>query len=558
MLRAGRPLFDAMMEHIRHRGTAGFVVRLRKNFVVHIRLLRFVSLFLAALCASAAAQIASPQTPAVTTSIGTMLQSGAGIAASDLEPLRKFYTGRQNQPAWYDARGLNGDGKLAIAAIAASAEDGLDPAQYELANISKSLSGFDPNAVAYRELLLTAQVLHYASDLRSGRDNLKHVDADIDLAPSGFDVVTALSGALAERRLPEFLRTLRPQSQSYVALKAALARYRAIAASGGWPEVPVEKPFDEKSASAVSLVLLQNRLAIEDSALIVSRPPAVADVDAALRRFQLRNGLPGDGVVGPATLAVLNIPASARAAQIAANMERLRWLPWVPESSYVEVNVPDATLRVIDNGVEILTSRVIVGRPADRTPIFRAQITEVVANPPWIVPEAIARKEILPKVRKNPGYLARHDMVITNGQIRQLPGAKNALGFLKLNVTDRFSVYLHDTPSRSLFARDGRFLSHGCIRVQQITPLASYAMTGDITGGVDRLLSVIATGQTIHLPIKAPIPLYVDYFTVFLSTDGTLQFRPDIYGRDGRMIAAMSGTTFTQAIGSIGNCRRAA
>ena len=153
-------------------------------------------------------RIASPQTQAVSISIGTVLQSGAGVAASDLEPLRKFYTGRQDQPAWYDARGLNGDGKLAIAAIAASAEDGLDPAQYELANISKSLSGFDPNTVAYRELFLTAQVFHFAADLRSGRANLKHVDADVDLAPSGFDVVTTLSRALAERSLPEFLRTI--------------------------------------------------------------------------------------------------------------------------------------------------------------------------------------------------------------------------------------------------------------------------------------------------------------------------------------------------------------
>lgn len=495
-------------------------------------------------------QPAAAQSVVLSKAVETALQSNS----PNFDLLRKFYAARQNRTAWFDDRGMNDDGRLVLAAIAASEEEGLDPFQYQVFNLAKPPSGANPSEVASRDLQLTIQVLHYASDLRGGRDTLKRVDKDVDLPPTGFDASTALSQALTDGKLPRFLGSLAPQSSTYRALKVALARYRNLAATGGWPPVVVIKPFNVKEASPEQLAALQSRLAFEDPTIVKHLPPLVADADAALRRYQARNGIIPDGVVGPATVSALNISASARVAQIAANMERLRWMPHGPERSYVTVNIPDASLIVVDNDTEILISRVIVGRPKDRTPMFRAQITDVVVNPPWIVPTKIARNEIFPKARKNPTYLASQNMVVRDGQIEQLPGPKNSLGLVKLNVTNRYSVYLHDTPSRTLFARNERFLSHGCIRVQQIAPLASYAMTGDITGGVERLMSEIATGQTVRLPIKAPLPLYVEYFTAYPSVDGVLQFRSDIYGRDARLIAAMAGATFAQATGSIGDC----
>ena len=490
--------------------------------------------------------------------IEAILRSGEGVSPQDLGALKQFYEARKYRPAWFDGDNLNADGATAIAAMAASSDDGLDPANYELVNLRKPLGEREPDMIARRDLFLTIQVLHYCADVRNGRDELLHLDPDVDLPRDDINQAPALSHALLERKLPEFLQAQPPQSATYAALKAALENYRVVAEKGDWGELPPTSKFEAKDVDAETLAFLQRRLKLEDPAFASNPSPTVSDINSAIRRFQISNGLDGDGVVGRATLAALNVSAATRVAQIGANMERLRWLPHTPEKSYVTVNVPNATLVVVGNGVELLSSRVIVGRPNDRTPIFRAMITEVVANPPWVVPKTIARAEILPKLRKNPSYLVDHQMIMANGQIRQLPGPTNALGFLKLNVSDRFAVYLHDTPSRTLFARNERFLSHGCIRVQQIVPLASYALTGDVTGGAERLAAAIATGQTVRLTLKAPIPLYVNYFTAFLSADGSLQFRPDIYGRDARLIAAMRGRSFAQATSSTGVCRRPA
>ena len=505
---------------------------------------------------SAAAFLHQAAAQAAPSPIESALQSGFAVGASQLDSLRKFYAVRQNAPAWYDRGGLNADGRAAFAVLSRASEEGLDPSRYELENLARPFAASDATALAYRDLTFTASMLRYASDMLDGQPAFKHIDSDVDLPLSGYDIASGAAAALASHNISEFLWGLEPQLPQYAPLKAALAQYRAVAAKGGWPNFATRKSFNAAGATPETLAELQARLGYEDLAVAGPIPASVDDMDAAIKRFQARNGLAAEGNVGSATIAQLNVTASARGAEIAANMERLRWLPHQFEKAYVQVNVPDASLAVMENGTPILTSRVIVGRPHDRTPIFRAEITGIVANPPWIVPAVIARREIGPKAAVNPDYLARNHIVFENGQYRQIPGDDNALGYLKLNVSDRFSVYLHDTPARSLFAKPNRFLSHGCIRVQQIKPLASYALSGDVGSGVERLDAAIATALTTRLAVKAPIPLYVVYFTAFPSPDG-LQFRPDVYGRDKRLIAAMFGaTSYTQAFPSVSGCNR--
>jgi murein L,D-transpeptidase YcbB/YkuD len=304
---------------------------------------------------------------------------------------------------------------------------------------------------------------------------------------------------------------------------------------------------------------LRQRLAIEDPELLSNA--ADRDLDAAVRRYQARSGLEADGRVGSRTLSMLNIPVSRRVAQIIANMERWRWMPRSFETHYVWVNVAEAMLQLIDNGDQVLTSRVIVGNPRTPSPIFRAEITGVTANPPWDVPLSIARNEMLPRLRKDRRYLADRNMVLMNGpegdphglainwttisrdrfpyKIRQLPGPDNALGAVKLELPNRFSVYLHDTPGRNLFERADRFLSHGCIRVQEIVPLASYILAHNSTNGPDALADAIVTGNTKFLSLSSPLPVYILYWTAVVNGDGSFGFRNDIYDRDEQLIVAL-------------------
>ncbi len=227
--------------------------------------------------------------------------------------------------------------------------------------------------------------------------------------------------------------------------------------------------------------------------------------------------------------------------QIVANMERWRWLDAF-EPAYIAVNIPEAQLTVHQDGQIVLASKIIVGKPKTPTPIFRALVIGVTANPVWNVPTSIAAKEILPKLRRDPGYLAKHHMIYgPDGGIQQLPGTDNALGTLKLEMPNKFDTYLHDTPTKNLFARDARYFSHGCMRVEQILPLASIVLTGDSTGAVDELRQAIATGATQHLAVEKKLPVYVLYWTAIANEDGDATFFPNIYGRDRRLIAALHG-----------------
>jgi len=419
------------------------------------------------------------------------------------------------------------------AVLAVVAEDGLEAARYR---------AIDGSA-------LRSALLSYMRDMTQGRSDLRRLDSDIELPAGNYDAGAVLQDALQNQHLDEMLASLPPGHPQYRQLKQALARYRAIAAQGGWPAIP--EGADES--------LVRRRLAFEDDQAV-----AEFDMTAAVRRFQARHGLETDGVVGTMTRAALNIPAHVRADSIAANMERWRWLPRALEPSRIVINAAAAELELWLDGKVVLTSRVIVGRPQDRTPILRAEGSGVTANPPWTVPASIAAREILPKLKANRTYLASQDMVLLNGppgdphglsvdwrripagtfpfRIRQHPGPRNPLGRVKIELPNRFDVYLHDTPGKSAFGRARRDLSHGCVRVEQIVPLASYALAADLSA-VKMIANAVEAGATRYLPLQKTLPVYFLYWTAFPQNDGTIAFRSDIYGRDRRLIAALRAPT---------------
>jgi murein L,D-transpeptidase YcbB/YkuD len=449
----------------------------------------------------------------------------------DSAALSRFYALRQFQPAWSGDALNRQRADAAIARLEHADEEGLAPADYRATELPGLRARIDS---AGFDLVLTDALIRYARDLRTGRSAVGFVDADVALPPANFDAVQAVADMFRAEDFDGALAALEPPHEEYARLKNALARYRAFFAAGGWAPVPdlrkVALDGDDER-----LLLLRNRLAVEDSTA------ANGDLQAALKRFQTRNGLEPDGRIGAQTLAALNVPVTDRIDQIVANMERWRWIGAF-EPSHIAVNIPEAQLTVHRDGQIVLTSRVIVGKPKTPTPIFRALVVGVTANPPWNVPTVIARHEILPKLRRDPDYLAKHHMIfVESGGIRQLPGADNALGSLKLEMPNQFDTYLHDTPAKALFARYARYFSHGCMRVELILPLASIVLTGDSTSAISQLQMAISTGTTLHLSVARQLPVYVLYWTAIANEDDNVSFLPDIYGRDRRLIAALHG-----------------
>ena len=402
------------------------------------------------------------------------------------------------------------------AALLGAGAQGLPAGDYAL-SAKASPQALEQAAVRYAEAM-------HGQRLRPGR-----WPAEWAIRPAPYDARAALRTAETEGRVSAWLAELTPPAPAYAALLGALARYRALADNGGWESLaePV-KP----GAVGPAVAALRQRLAAEDASVTPGTAWDAA-LDAAVRRAQVRHGLAEDGVVGRATLAALNVSAAERGEQIAANLERWRWMPRSPPVYRVELNIADASLALIEPGKAPLAMRVVVGQPDKRTPMFQDQIKAVVLNPPWVVPDDIAAKEIWPKIRKDPAYKDREGFVVrADGHLEQKPGPRCALGTIKFDLSNPFGVYLHDTPARSLFAQPNRALSHGCMRVEQPNALAKRLLAGDSRWTPDAVDLAILTGTTVRVPLKTPVPVIVAYWTAFVDADGTVEFRPDIYGWD--------------------------
>ncbi len=247
-----------------------------------------------------------------------------------------------------------------------------------------------------------------------------------------------------------------------------------------------------------------------------------------------------------ATLAALNIPAEQRVGQIRANLERWRWASGQLPPDRLEVNIAGAWLDVYQGGKVTLSMRAIVGRPADPTPSLQAQVEALVFAPPWNVPAKIAAKQVWPKERRHPGYLARdHFIVKANGGLQQLPGPKSALGRVKFDIPNPFGVYLHDTPNHKPFAGDRRTLSHGCMRLDQPGALAKLLLKDDRAWPERRIDAAMDTVATVRVPLARPVPVYVFYWTALVDEQGRVNFRPDVYGWDARLLSMLSPSGVT-------------
>ena len=341
------------------------------------------------------------------------------------------------------------------------------------------------------------------------------------------------------------------------ATQAAIAKYRAIVANGGWPMVPATAM--RPGSTGPEIVTLHRRLEISGDLVGMSVPQEYdAAVVAAVKKFQARHGLPPTGVIDTrAMIAALNVPASVRLAQLEANLKRLQTLSTAAANRYVMVNIPAAQVEAVESGQVVQRHAAVVGKPERPTPELSSKIQEINFNPFWYVPKSIIYKDLVPKAqefaRRNQDMLAAYHMQafdaagnpidarqinwfgqdVYNYQFRQLPWDQNSLGFVKINFPNKDSVYMHDTPLKSLFGRSVRYESSGCVRVNAIESLVDWILQD--TGGwnIPRMMAVKQSGEQIDVKLVKPIPVYFTYVSAWGTPDGTVQFRPDIYNQAG-------------------------
>lgn len=488
------------------------------------------------------------------------LASTAPLAGQALylpEVLRALYAGRGHAPLWPGERA-----DAARNALAGAAAHGLQPADYHLAAINVLRGDRSPAGQAALDLLLSDGLLLLGSHVRAGKVDVggltprwQLLAADADLperllrAPSADAYVADLVSALA----------------GYLRLLQALAQYRGMADRDDWPLLP-DGPTLRSGDDAQAMAALRGRLAHEgmDGATDNGQVLFDAPLDAAVRRFQARHGLDADGAVGPQTRRALNTPAKTRVDQLIANLERRRWLGAAPGQRQVRVNLAAFTLEAIDGPAVTLRMRVIVGRPYRPSPEFSDRIRYLVLNPYWEVPSRLANQDKLPLIRRDPGYLASEHLRVLQGwgahareidpagvdwrrigttlpyRLRQDPGPWNALGRIKFMFPNSHHVYLHDTPARALFSQVERGFSSGCIRLQDALALADWLMANDPRWPPEALRAAIDSGHTRNVSLREPVPVHLLYWTAWVGSDGTVQFRRDIYGRDAPLAAALA------------------
>jgi murein L,D-transpeptidase YcbB/YkuD len=358
------------------------------------------------------------------------------------------------------------------------------------------------------------------------------------MRPVAFDPLPGFRDAVARDRLAAWIASLPPPYAGYDTLAAGLARYRAISNAGGWTALAGGADLTP-GATGPRVLALRARLALEDPELARTGNAFGAALVQAVRRAQRRYGLNPAGVVGPQTIAALNVPAEVRIRQIKANMERWRWLPPELEKNRVQVNIAAAVLTLFDGDSPVMSMKAVTGRPGDETPMLVSHIHSVVINPPWNVPTGIADRELWPKEKASPGYLERNGFRVIDtgegGKRLQQSSERSALGKFKFDFANPFSVYLHDTPAQAGFARFDRLASHGCVRLEKPAELARQLMRGTPEWPAPTIDATVAAGKTVRAKLAAPVAVYLLYWTAFASSTGQVSFREDPYRWDGSL-----------------------
>jgi murein L,D-transpeptidase YcbB/YkuD len=445
----------------------------------------------------------------------------ADIDAPTLKLLQDFYRQHHFAPIWVAEDGLAPRGAALLTALGKAHDAGAPLDEPLLSAAVSQRQARATAALADLEIVLSAALLHAAIN-----------PAEPTSAALQPELLPTAAGAAD---IAGFLSRRLPPDPGFWRLRAAVPGYRAIAATGGWPSVPTG-PKLELGGRDPRVAALRARLTASGDFLGVTAEPDLFDpaLKTAVERFQARHGLKSDGVVGNDTVAALNVPAAVRLATILANLHRLTDAPRDWGSSYLVVNTAAASYRVVEEDHTVIEQVAIVGQPTWQTPDIDSAIERLEFNPYWTVPPRIARLELGPKATSDSAYLQREGIRKVNGLYRQRPGPRNVLGRAKFLFDNSYDVYLHDTNSPGLFERTERHLSHGCVRLPNALALAAYLLRNDPTWPRTTIDEAVARGRNRGATLMRPLPVHLVYDTAWVGLDGTVQFRNDVYGRDGR------------------------
>jgi len=471
----------------------------------------------------------------------------------------QFYTNRNYELAWTDKKNV----KDLLESIESAYDEGLDPEDYHYQAIQdllakKKSSSLSNEEKADLDLLMTDAIILYASHLLEGKLEQSKLRAQWDVEKNARpeNVDSLLTVTLHNKQVKPALQTMKPAHYMYALLKVHLKNLRNQAEEGGWPRVRSGETLKKDMDDPRILEIREFLTATGDLKSMETNQESVFDqeLENAVKKFQNRHGLTADGAIGKGTIEQMQVPIEKRIEQIKLNLERLRWIFHQPNEDFLIVNIAGFHVRRFTNREEVFNSRVIVGKYHHESPVFKGEMQYIVMNPTWTLPYSIATNETLPKLKKDPGYLAAKHMEVMDRSgkmldpstidwnqysrgnfpfiIRQKAGPWNALGEVKFIFPNKYSVYLHDTPSRSLFERQDRAFSHGCIRTEDKWGLLMSLMNDPEVWNMEKINEILKSGETTKIDLPDPINIYLVYLTAVADKENNLYFFKDVYKRD--------------------------